>query len=70
MMSISIFGLFLIVAPLFAGLIVAIVLFLNRTKKNENDSLVYEDEMGEEELKNLDEQLRTVWEIPPLDMIG
>ena len=57
MMSISIFGLFLIVAPLFTGLIVAIVLFLNRTKKNENDNLVYEDEMGEQELKDLDDEI-------------
>ena len=57
MMSILIFGLFLIVAPLFAGLIVAIVLFLNRTKKNENDNLVYEDEMGEQELKDLDDEI-------------
>jgi len=57
MMSISIFGLFLIVAPLLAGLIVAIVLFLNRTKKNENDNLVYEDEMGEQELKDLDDEI-------------
>ena len=57
MMSILIFCLFLIVAPLFAGLIVAIVLFKNRTKKNENDSLVYEDEMGEQELKDLDDEI-------------
>lgn len=57
MMSISIFGLFLIVAPLLAGLIVAIVLFLNKTKKNENDNLVYEDEMGEQELKDLDDEI-------------
>ena len=58
MLNISFYGLFLIVVPLFfAGLIVAIVLFLNRTKKNENDNLVYEDEMGEQELKDLDDEI-------------
>ena len=54
---ISILGMFLIVAPLLAGLIVFIVIFLNRNKKNENNNLIYEDEMGEQELKDLDDEI-------------
>tara|TARA_B100000945_G_scaffold118673_1_gene94356 strand:- start:1708 stop:1878 length:171 start_codon:yes stop_codon:yes gene_type:complete len=54
---ISILGMFLIIAPLLAGLIVFLVLFLNRTKKNENNNLIYEDEMGEQELKDLDDEI-------------
>ena len=53
---ISILGMFLIIAPLLAGLIVFFVLFLNRTKKNENN-LIYEDEMSEQELKDLDDEI-------------
>ena len=53
---ISILGMFLIIAPLLAGLIVFLVLFLNRTKKNENN-LIYEDEMSEQELKDLDDEI-------------
>jgi hypothetical protein len=53
---ISILGMFLIIAPLLAGLIVFLVLFLNRTKKNENNNLIYEDQMDEQELKDLDEE--------------
>jgi len=33
-----------------------------------NGEMIYNDAV--EELKNLDEQLRTTWETPPLDMIG
>ena len=54
---ISILGMFLIIAPLLAGLIVFLVLFLNRTKKNENNNLIYEDEMDKDELKQIDDEL-------------
>ena len=33
-----------------------------------NGEMIYNDAV--EELKNLDEELRTTWETPPLDMIG
>ena len=55
--AISMFAILSIAAVIVGGLIVFLVLYLNKSKKNKNDSLVYEDEMGEEELKNLDDEI-------------
>ena len=55
--AISIFAILSIAAVIVGGLIVFLVLYLNKSKKNNNDSLVYEDEMGEQELKDLDDEI-------------
>ena len=55
--AISMFAILSIAAVIVGGLIVFLVLYLNKSKKNNNDSLVYEDEMGEEELKDLDDEI-------------
>ena len=55
--AISMFAILSIAAVIVGGLIVFLVLYLNKSKKNKNDSLVYEDEMGEQELKDLDDEI-------------
>ena len=55
--AISMFAILSIAAVIVGGLIVFLVLYLNKSKKNNNDSLVYEDEMGEQELKDLDDEI-------------
>tara|TARA_Y100000748_G_C15351170_1_gene431972 strand:+ start:195 stop:395 length:201 start_codon:yes stop_codon:yes gene_type:complete len=55
--AISIYLILSIAAVIVGGLIVFLVLYLNKSKKNKNDSLVYEDEMGEQELKDLDDEI-------------
>ena len=55
--AISIYLILSIAAVIVGGLIVFLVLYLNKSKKNNNDSLVYEDEMGEQELKDLDDEI-------------
>ena len=55
--AISIFAILSIAAVIVGGLIVFLVLYLNKSKKNKNDSLVYEDEMDEQELKDLDDEI-------------
>tara|TARA_Y100000813_G_C24146498_1_gene345008 strand:+ start:956 stop:1126 length:171 start_codon:yes stop_codon:yes gene_type:complete len=47
----------LIVSFIIAGLIVFFVLYLNKSKKNINDNLLYEDQMDEQELKDLDDEI-------------
>ena len=54
---ISMSMIFFIAAPIVAGLIIFIVLYLNKSKKSKNDNLVYEDEMDEQELKDLDDEI-------------
>jgi uncharacterized ion transporter superfamily protein YfcC len=55
--AISMFAILSIAAVIVGGLIVFLVLYLNKSKKNKNDSLVYEDEMDEQELKDLDDEI-------------
>jgi|TARA_B100001093_G_scaffold11417_3_gene10584 uncharacterized ion transporter superfamily protein YfcC len=55
--AISMFAILSIAAVIVGGLIVFLALYLNKSKKNKNDSLVYEDEMGEQELKDLDDEI-------------
>jgi uncharacterized ion transporter superfamily protein YfcC len=55
--AISMFAILSIAAVIVGGLIVFLVLYLKKSKKNKNDSLVYEDEMGEQELKDLDDEI-------------
>ena len=55
--AISIYLILSIAAVIVGGLIVFLVPYLNKSKKNKNDSLVYEDEMGEQELKDLDDEI-------------
>tara|TARA_B100001109_G_C18805761_1_gene447165 strand:+ start:975 stop:1205 length:231 start_codon:yes stop_codon:yes gene_type:complete len=55
--AISMSMIFFIAAPIVAGLIIFIVLYLNKSKKSKNDNLVYEDEMDEQELKDLDDEI-------------
>jgi uncharacterized ion transporter superfamily protein YfcC len=55
--AISMFTILSIAAVIVGGLIVFLVLYLNKSKKNKNDSLVYEDEMDEQELKDLDDEI-------------
>tara|TARA_Y100001970_G_C14091367_1_gene780221 strand:- start:940 stop:1155 length:216 start_codon:yes stop_codon:yes gene_type:complete len=39
------------------GLLIFLIIFLNKSKKNKNDNLVYEDQMDEQELKKLDDEI-------------
>tara|TARA_S200000501_G_C20421683_1_gene568256 strand:- start:63 stop:263 length:201 start_codon:yes stop_codon:yes gene_type:complete len=55
--AISMFAILSIAAVIVGGLIVFLIIYLNKSKKNKNDSLVYEDEMGEQELKDLDDEI-------------
>jgi uncharacterized ion transporter superfamily protein YfcC len=55
--AISMFAILSIAAVIVGGLIVFLELYLKKSKKNKNDSLVYEDEMGEQELKDLDDEI-------------
>jgi uncharacterized ion transporter superfamily protein YfcC len=55
--AISMFAILSIAAVIVGGLIVFLALYLNKSKKNKNDSLVYEDEMDEQELKDLDDEI-------------
>ena len=55
--AISMFAILSIAAVIVGGLIVFLVLYLNKSKKNKNDSLVYEDEMDEQELTDLDDEI-------------
>ena len=47
----------LIISVIVAGSIIFLVIYLNKSKKNKNDNLIYEDEMGEQELKDLDDEI-------------
>ena len=53
----SIFAVLSIAAVIVAGLIVFLVVYLNKSKKSKNDNLVYEDQMDKQELKNLDDEI-------------
>ncbi len=55
--ALSMSMIFFIAAPIVAGLIVFLLLYLNKSKKSKNDNLIYEDEMGEQELKDLDDEI-------------
>ena len=39
------------------GLLIFLIIFLNKSKKNKNENLVYEDQMDEQELKKLDDEI-------------
>ena len=56
-LAIPMFAILSIAAVIVGGLIVFLVIYLNKSKKNKNDSLIYEDEMGEQELKDLDDEI-------------
>lgn len=55
--ALSMSMIFFIAAPIVAGLIVFILLYLNKSKKSKNDNLIYEDEMDEQELKDIDNEI-------------
>lgn len=55
--ALSMSMIFFIAAPIVAGLIVFLVLYLNKSKKSKNDNLIYEDEMDEQELKDIDNEI-------------
>ena len=44
----------LIISVIVAGSIIFLVIYLNKSK---NNNLIYEDEMGEQELKDLDDEI-------------
>ena len=39
------------------GLVIFLIISLNKSKKDKNDNLVYEDQMDEQELKKLDDEI-------------
>ena len=47
----------LIISVIVAGSIIFLVIYLNKSKKNKNDNLIYEDQMDEQELKDLDNEI-------------
>ena len=47
----------LIISVIVAGSIIFLVIYLNKSKKNKNDNLIYEDQMDEQELKDLDDEI-------------
>lgn len=53
----SMFAILSVAAVIVAGLIVFLVIYLNKSKKSKNDNLVYEDQMDKQELKNLDDEI-------------
>tara|TARA_B100001540_G_scaffold195491_1_gene172165 strand:- start:72 stop:272 length:201 start_codon:yes stop_codon:yes gene_type:complete len=55
--AISMFAILSIAAVIVGGLIVFLVIYLNKSKKSNNDNLVYEDQMDEQELKKLDDEI-------------
>ena len=55
--AISMFAILSIAAVIVGGLIVFLVIYLNKSKKSKNDNLVYEDQMDEQELKKLDDEI-------------
>tara|TARA_B100000035_G_C20918038_1_gene517151 strand:+ start:238 stop:438 length:201 start_codon:yes stop_codon:yes gene_type:complete len=55
--AISMFAILSIAAVIVGGLIVFLVIYLNKSKKSKNDNLVYEDQMDKQELKNLDDEI-------------
>ena len=55
--AISMFAILSIAAVIVGGLIVFLVIYLNKSKKSNNDNLVYEDQMDKQELKNLDDEI-------------
>ena len=55
--AISMFAILSIAAVIVGGLIVFLVIYLNKSKKSNNDNLVYEDQMDEQELKQLDDEI-------------
>ena len=56
-MVISMFAILSIAAVIIGGLIVFLVIYLNKSKKSNNDNLVFEDQMDEQELKKLDDEI-------------
>ena len=56
-MVISMFAILSIAAVIVGGLIVFLVIYLNKSKKSNNDNLVFEDQMDEQELKKLDDEI-------------
>ena len=55
--AISMFAILSIAAVIVGGLIVFLIIYLNKSKKSNNDNLVYEDQMDEQELKQLDDEI-------------
>ena len=55
--AISMFAILSIAAVIVGGLIVFLVIYLNKSKNSKNDNLVYEDQMDKQELKNLDDEI-------------
>ena len=55
--AISMFAILSIAAVIVGGLIVFLIIYLNKSKKSNNDNLVYEDQMDEQELKKLDDEI-------------
>ena len=55
--AISMFAILSIAAVIVGGLIVFLVIYLNKSKKSNNDNLVFEDQMDEQELKKLDDEI-------------
>ena len=55
--AISMFAILSIAAVIVGGLIVFLVIYLNKSKKSKNDNLVYEDQMDKQELKKLDDEI-------------
>ena len=51
------FAILAIAAVIVGGLIVFLVIYLNKSKKSNNDNLVFEDQMDEQELKKLDDEI-------------
>ena len=47
----------LIISVIVAGSIIFLVIYLNKSRKNKNDNLIYEDQMDEQELKDLDDEI-------------
>tara|TARA_B100000401_G_scaffold171580_1_gene114834 strand:- start:634 stop:861 length:228 start_codon:yes stop_codon:yes gene_type:complete len=55
--TLSMWLMYSIAGVIVAGLVIFLLISFNKRKNNKNDNLVYEDQMDEQELKNLDDEI-------------